>query len=620
MVEPVILKLEKSPHAKLTCVPINSVRLNDVFWSPKMEVLRKRGIPHQYEMLEKVGSIENFRKASQGRKAREGFLFTDSDLYKWVEAVGFALAYKPDKKLADLVKRVVNDIISAQEEDGYLNTYTALTNYIRWSNLKDAHELYCAGHLIQASISLYRAGIDTSLFKAAEKFSRNIYEYFVESKNLGVPGHPEIEMALVELYRETGIRIYLETSQFFLDNRGKGLIGGGAYYIDHIPFRKLSKITGHAVRSLYLNCGATDIYMETGDKSLLKALNRLWNNLVTRKMYVTGGVGSRYAGESIGDDYELPNRTAYSETCAAIANVMWNWRMFLATSKSIFLDVMEAALYNNVLAGVSKDGKHYFYVNPLSDYNGSHRRREWYACACCPPNILRMILSLPGYLYAVSEDGIYFTLYVSNTAEISFKGGLISICEETKYPWDGNIEITVSPQGISHFSIYLRIPAWSEKAKIYLNGKSVKSGGVGFIKLTRSWREGDKITLKLDTSPRLLVSHPHVESNYCKVCIVSGPIVYCVEKADNPKLDIFSMALPKSPKLKEEYEHKLLGGLKIIKGECYEEDTGDWSSHLYRELKKCKTRYEKKSFVAIPYYAWANRRKGPMAIWLKLRK
>ncbi|MEM2183178.1 MAG: glycoside hydrolase family 127 protein, partial [Candidatus Bathyarchaeia archaeon] len=394
----VVTDTSHSPYARLKPVPIENVRLEDDFWAPRLRLMHEVTIPSQYVLLEETGRLFNFRRAS-GKVSGEfkGLVFNDSDVYKWIEAAAYSYAYEPDQNILDLARKAINEVVAAQDEDGYLNTYfTFERKSERWKNLKDMHEMYCAGHLMQAAIAFYRATGDRTLLDASCRFADHITSVFGPGKRVGVCGHPEVEMAFVELYRTTGKKDYLDLACFFIDNRGRGVIGGRPYYIDHKPFRELSEIVGHAVRALYLNCGAADVYAEIGDKTLFDALMRLWHSMTERKMYITGGVGSRHEGEAFGNDYELPNVRAYAETCAAIANFMWNWRMLLLTGDGAFADIMELTLYNGILSGISLDGKKYFYVNPLAD-RGAHRRQDWFECACCPPNVARLIASLPGY-------------------------------------------------------------------------------------------------------------------------------------------------------------------------------------------------------------------------------
>ena len=616
----VIVETSNSPYARLHPVPIECVRLEDDFLAPKLKIIQETTIPSQYKLLEDTGRIFNFRRASGREKGDyQGLYFNDSDVYKWLEAAAFSYAYNPNQNLLNKIRNLVDEIAAAQDEDGYLNTYfTFEKKGERWKNLRDMHELYCAGHLIQAAIAFYRATGERKLFDVACRLANHIANVFGPNKRLGVPGHPEIEMALVELYRTTGRTEYLELARFFINNRGKGLIGGSPYHIDHKPFRELDEVVGHAVRMLYLNCGATDVYLETGDKTIFAALMRLWHNMTEKKMYITGGVGSRHEGEAFGEDYELPNARAYAETCAAIANFMWNWRMLLATGDAEFADVMELALYNGILSGISLDGKHYFYVNPLAD-RGNHRRQEWFECACCPPNIARLLASLPGYFYSTSENGIWIHLYAKSTAKIKLGGNLVTLTQNTKYPWNGEIEITINPAEESAFSLYVRIPGWCKKADVKLNGKNLEGEILSgrYFEINRLWKKGDKVHLSLLMPIERIISHPLVMENNDRVALKRGPIVYCLEKTDNPGFDVWSIVLSDDTYLSAEWKPNLLGGVIVIRGEALAVNTEKFGEKLYlpKTDVKCETRRVK--FTAIPYYAWANRERGPMTVWIR---
>ena len=615
----VVVDTANSPYAKLRPIPIENVHIEDSFWAPRISMLREKTLPDQHRIIEETGRLFNFRRASGKEKGKfKGLYFNDSDVYKWVEAVAFSLAIEWDDKLHRLAKQTISEIISAQDDDGYLNTYfTFERRKERWTNLRDMHELYCAGHLIQAAIAYYRATGEDELLDAACRFADHIAEIFGPGKRAGTPGHPEIEMALVELYRLTGKRKYLELSEFFIDNRGKGLIGGSPYYIDHEPFRELKEIVGHAVRSVYLNCGAADVYMETGDEKLLETLLRLWYNMTERKMYVTGGIGSLYTGESFGKDYELPNVTAYAETCAAIANIMWNWRMLLATGEARFTDVMELALYNAALAGISLDGEEYFYVNPLAD-RGTHRRQRWFRCACCPPNIARLLASMPGYIYSLSSKGVWVHLYVQSRVSLDMNGTSVEIVQKTRYPWDGNVKIYVQPEDESSFSIFLRIPGWSRKPKVLVNDQPVnqpiKTGE--YLEIRRLWRFGDRVQLVFPMPIERIVCHPYVMENHDRTALRRGPLVYCVEQVDNPDCDVWDLVLPTDSGLEARWEPNLLNGVVAISGEAYAVDVGARDS-LYRMEDRSFTKMRNIKFTAIPYFAWANRELGPMTVWIR---
>ncbi|HQE25279.1 MAG TPA: glycoside hydrolase family 127 protein [Candidatus Atribacteria bacterium] len=612
-----IVNTSKSKYARLRSVPISSVKLTDSFWANRIKLMGEVTLPLQYQIMEETGRLDNFRIAA-GKISGEfsGFFFNDSDVYKWIEAASYFLAVNKDEELDKLVDSVVEEIRDAQDEDGYLDTYfTFSRKQDRWTNLKDMHELYCAGHLFQAAIAHHRATGKTNFLDIAIRLADHITRVFGPGKKEGVPGHPQIEMALVELYRETNDRKYLDLAKFFIDERGKGLIGGSSYHIDHKPFRELDEIVGHAVRSLYLNSGATDLYMETGDKTLWDTLERLWDNLVTKKMYVTGAAGARHEGEAFGDPYELPNETAYAETCAAIANFMWNYRMLLASGESRFADVMELALYNGVLSGISIDGKEYFYVNPLAD-RGGHRRQRWFACACCPPNIARTITSIPGYIYSISQEGIWVNLYASNVSEFDINGSKVAIEEKTDYPWEGLVEFKVDAD--SSFSIFLRKPEWSREFSLNVNGERFEPAlEKGYMVINRRWQKGDTVTLDLHMRPEFLESHPGVKDNVGRVAIRRGPVVYCVEAEDNPGVDVWDLEIPKDTKISKEYRDTL-GGIVAIKGGGYINEPGAWEK-LYLSLEEANRLKKEIEFAAIPYYAWANRTPGPMEVWIKTK-
>lgn len=613
----VVVDTTKSPRARLRPVPVNTVKLRDSFWMKRIEVLRKVTIPTQYEKLEETGRIENFRKVARGDKDIIWRIADDSDVYKWVEAAAFTLAYEYDPSIERMLEEVVDAISSAQDEDGYLFTYYAYDRGSRWSDLMRMHELYCAGHLFQAAIAYYRATGRDKLLNTAIRLADHIADVFGPDKRSGAPGHPEIEMALVEMYRQTGREKYLELAEFFLDQRGKGLLGGDMVLIDHKPFRELDSMVGHAVRAIYLCCGATDIYLETGDESLYSTLERLWRSMMKR-MYITGGVGSRYHGEAFGEDYELPNVRAYAETCAAVANVMWNWRMLMATGEARFTDVIETVIYNGALSGISLDGKRYFYVNPLAD-RGGHRRKEWFGCACCPPNIARLLASLPGYFYSTNSEGIWIHFYASSTSSIELNGRMVGLIQETRYPWEGRVKLEVNPEKSDMFSLFIRIPEWCEEVKIIVEGKELKRRILPgtYLKIEKDWDYGDTVEVFMSIKPVLMISHPHVLDNTDRVAIRRGPIVYCLEHVDNPGFDVWDIIVPPDVQLREDFRPELLNGVVMVRGRAFVIDSKVWKSKLYLPLRNVPLEFSEVEFRAIPYYAWANREPGPMIVWLR---
>lgn len=614
-----VVDTSRSPYGRLRPVPVEAVRLEDSFWAPRLETLRKATLPSQHQQCEDTGRIFNFRRAAGKAEGEfQGLFFNDSDVYKWLEAVSFALAYAPDESLHMLVRGVIAEIVAAQDADGYLNTYFTFDRKAqRWTNLRDMHELYCAGHLMQGAVAYHRATGDPELLEVASRVADHIAGVFGAGRRPGTPGHPEVEMALVELYRTTGREPYLGLARFFLDQRGRGVIGGGVIHIDHKPFRELTEIVGHAVRSLYLNCGATDVYMETGERALWETLERLWRNMTERRMYVTGGVGSRREGEAFGADYELPNAQAYAETCAAIADAMWNWRMLLASGEGKYADVMELALYNGALSGISLDGKHYFYVNPLAD-RGNHRRQPWFPCACCPPNIARLLASLPGYFYSLSSDGIWVHLYARSTAHLDVDNTPVTVVQQTDYPWDGEVELVVEPQVERTFALYLRIPGWCRKATLRVNREAVDTATKPetYAELRRAWKAGDTVQLSLEMPVERVLCHPLVLENADRVALKRGPIVYCLEQVDNPEADVWDIVLSASLPLKAEWRPDLLNGVVVLHGETFALEA-DFKEELYHPIAEVPFKTRGVNVTAVPYYAWANRDPGPMIVWAR---
>jgi len=618
-----IINFIDSSKNKLTPCSISSVKIKG-FMNDYLETMLKVTIPSQYELLESTGRIDNFRIASGKKEGSfKGLVFNDSDVYKWLEAASYAWLFTNDDDLKEKIDNTIKEVKDAQEDDGYLNTYFMFERKKeRWTDLATKHELYCVGHLIQAGIAHKRVTGEDTLFEVAIKFADLIVDTFGLDKKRGAPGHPEIEMALVELYRETKNQKYLNLAKYFLEERGNGYAStyqffNPEYYIDHKPFKELDEMTGHAVRMLYLCTGATDIYLETGDEEIFATLEKLWDNLVAKKMYITGGAGSRYEGESFGEDYELPNRRAYTETCAAIASYMWNYRMFLATGDAKYVDLMELVLYNGLLSGISIDGKHYFYVNPLED-RGEKRRQPWYECACCPPNIARTLTSFPGYIYATSDEGIYTNLYENSQANTIYKEKEVKIAQETDYPWDGKIKIIVSTEATEPFALFLRIPSWTNVFDITLDGEKLnKHLEKGFLKIFKPWNSTHEIILNLPMDIKFVESHPFVRENLDKVALKRGPMVYCIEKADNKEGDVWNYQIDLNEKI--EPENYQINSKKVIKlkAKGYFEDLRNWEGKLYSQVGRIKEAKKKIDINLIPYFAWANREEGPMAVWIR---
>jgi uncharacterized protein len=617
-----------SPYAKLRPVPLDAVTFTDSFWVPRLQSLRKVTLPMQLAQIEQTGRLDNFRRAAGWIEGpRRGFVYDDSDVYKWLEAV--AWTYSSGGECINDLDSIISAILAAQQPDGYLNTAFMFDKVgQRWTNLRDWHELYCAGHFIQAAVAHYRTTADRRLLTAACKLAGLICGTFgpeSTGRQPGVPGHQEIEIALIELYRVTGETRYLDQSIYFLDARGRGLIGGGSYHQDHTPYRDLTGHTGHAVRALYMNVAAADICLETGDPTLLQTLIRLWEHTTSRQMYVTGGLGARHSGESFGDDYELPNHRAYAETCAAIASMMWNYRMLLLTGNAQYADLLEHTLYNAVLPGISLEGEHYFYVNLLAN-EGAHRRQPWFACACCPPNLARLLASISGYFYSLSDDNaLWIHLYADGVVRVTLPDGTrLALEVRTSYPWKGDIKLTV--RGAGTFAINLRVPGWCPDPALTLNGQPLDdpANPGAYHAIHRSWRDGDAIALHLPMPVRFLESHPSISENTGKVAIQRGPILYCLESADNPfNLDDVYLDLTGPPST--QYQSDLLNDIVALRVLAdHRPPSRPWKDHLYRPVELPPQMIPVhlpsspgQSLTAIPYFAWANRSPGQMRIWLK---
>ncbi len=456
---------EAPKHRKLAAVPFTEVKLQDTFWTPRIKTNHEKSLPHNFTWCEQTGRISNFAKAAGLVPGKfEGIYFNDSDVYKVLEGASYSLADHPDPALARTVDDVVAKIAAAQQPDGYLNSYYTLAEPgKRWSNLKDMHELYCAGHMIEAAVAHFRATGKRTFLDVAARYADLIDQTFGPGKRPGICGHEEIELALVKLYQVTGRDRYMTLAKRMLDLRGDKTRRQtwGPYCQDHVPVRQQREIVGHAVRAMYLYSGVADVAAYTGDPGLIKAMDALWQDVVLRKMYITGGIGARHSGEAFGEPYELPNQAAYCETCAAIGLAFWAHRLNLLHGDAQYVDVLERALYNGILSGIALDGQHFFYVNPLASA-GKHHREPFFGCACCPSNVVRLVPSIPGYVYATSDKGVYVNLFAAGTATVAVAGTKVKLTQETNYPWDGKITLTVAPERPAAFDIYrvFSIIAW----------------------------------------------------------------------------------------------------------------------------------------------------------------
>lgn len=627
---------------KLTPVPLTRVTVEDSFWASRMRVNREQTIPHEYKQCKDTGRIDAFLLNWKPGMEPKPHYFWDSDLAKWVEAASYSLATHPDPELDALLDEVIDKIAGAQQEDGYLNVYfTVVEPENRWVNLGMWHELYCAGHLMEAAVAHFEATGKRTLLDVMCCYADYIDSVFGPGKRDGCPGHEEIELALVKLYHATGEERYLKLSQFFLDQRGqkpsffkremeklrqeqagsnRHFFGEGAnfhteYCQDHLPVREQSEVVGHAVRAMYLYCGMADVANETGDQGLLDACERLWNSVCLRSMYITGGIGPSGHNEGFSRGYDLPNRTAYAETCAAVGLVFWNHRLLQFQGDSRFADVMERALYNGTISGVSLDGRRFFYVNPLES-RGNHHRQDWFGCACCPPNIARLIASIGGYVYSEGEEDAYVHLYIQGSGALNVGGHRVMLRQETDYPWDGCVKITVTPEKPAIFGLNLRIPAWSRSAKLSVNGgvvdvKAATSRGYACVR--RKWKSGDQVELTLPMPVERVEAHPEVREDSGHVALQRGPVVYCLEQADN-HVPLHRVILPRDAELDSYFEVNLLGGITVIKGSTLLVDDSDWDNTLYRAEP---ARLKPFDIKAIPYCVWDHREPGEMRVWIR---
>jgi DUF1680 family protein len=628
-----ILKLDKSPQAKLHSVPVSAVRIADGFWSQRRKTSADKSIPTMLQLLEEHGIVDNFRRLS-GRKnvPRQGPLYTDSDLYKWMEAVAFVLQTDRQPDLEATFDRLTDDIVAAQEPSGYLNTYYQDDRKDkRFTEMDRGHELYCLGHMIQAAIAYERATGKRKLLDAGIRFADYLVRDFGPDKHPLLSGHPEIELALIELYRTTGQKKYLDLAGYILHGDGERLKlrpNQLAYMFSGKPFTDRTIMEGHAVRAAYACSGATDYYLETGDAVYKATLDRLWDDMTASKMYVTGGIGSRAAGEAFGDPYELPNARAYTESCAAIANMMWNWRMLAASGDSKYTDVMESALYNSINSGMSLGGTLYCYRNPLEltkEAAGSIRN-PWYDTTCCPPNLERIFASLPGYFYSTSTEGVYVHLYDNNELNWKLEDGTpIRIKQTTRYPWDGTVEFTVTPERIKEFTLFLRIPAWSQSTEVYIGGKRVSSGVKPgeYLALKQQWKPGETVRLALDMKPQVLMAHPRVLDNQGRVALKRGPIVYAVEQTDQIQ-DIsvletgFKLSQDPAKDFIPEFRKDLLGGVIVMRHRGVRAARPFASLPLYRMIDELGAKPGSPvEMVLIPYYTFLNRGPAAVQVWTK---
>lgn len=616
-------------------VPFTSVKVTDSFWGQRLKASREVTIPLAFSKCEETGRYENFVKATHPSDEYkvEGYSFDDTDVYKTIEGASYSLQTYPDKQLEKYIDSVLVIVAAAQEPDGYL--YTARTmnpkhphdwaGPERWSKVEElSHEFYNLGHMVEGAVAHYQATGKRSFLDIAIKYADCVCKAIgngPDQKKL-VPGHQIAEMALVRLYLVTGDRKYLDQAKFFLDARGY-TSRKDAYSQAHKPVLEQDEAVGHAVRATYMYAGMADVAAITGDSSYIKAVDRIWENIVGKKIYITGGIGARHAGEAFGDNYELPNLSAYNETCAAIGNVYVNYRLFLLHGDAKYFDVLERTLYNGLISGVSLDGGSFFYPNPLAS-TGGYSRKPWFGCACCPSNICRFIPSLPGYVYAVKDDQVYVNLFLSNRAELKVNRKKLVLEQETGYPWNGDIRIRVA-QGNLPFTMHLRIPGWVRGAvvpsdlyryadgqelgyTVTVNGEPV-AGELqkGYLLIDRKWKKGDVVEVHFDMKPRVVKANGKVEADRGRVAVERGPLVYCAEWPDND-FNVHNILLNQHPSFQVVERPDLLYGIHEI--------TTDAQALSYDAAGKLAVRDVK--LTLIPYYAWAHRGEGDMEVWLPI--
>ncbi|HET7698192.1 MAG TPA: glycoside hydrolase family 127 protein [Vicinamibacterales bacterium] len=628
-------------------VPFTAVRLNDVFWAPRIETNRKVTIPAAFQKCEESGRMNNFERAAQALRGEPHdmkappYPFDDSDLYKVIEGAAYVLNVQPDPQLDAYVDKLIAKIAAAQEPDGYIYTTRTIdpknphrwAGAARWVNERnDSHELYNLGHLFEAAAAHYQATGKKTLLDVATRAADLLVNTFGPGKRTTWPGHQITEMALVKLYRVTGKEEYLSLARFLLDERGPGNLPAGEtvnprgldYNQAQLKIIDQAEPVGHAVRAMYMYAGMADVAAIENDAKIRTAGDRIWDNLVQSKLYLTGGIGAAGGHEGFGDPYDLPNMTAYNETCASVGMDYWNHRQFLLHGDAKYIDIMERTLYNGLISGVSLEGDTFFYPNPLES-NGQHARQEWFGVACCPGNITRFMASVPGYIYARQADALFVNLFAGGSADVDLAGGTVKVTQQTRYPWDGDVTIGLATDAPRKFTVNVRIPGWAREQPVpsdlyrfldkaataptlRVNGRTtpLTVTSAGYAAVTRTWTTGDTIDLHLPMPVRRVVAHDKVEADRGRVALQRGPIVYAAEWPDNPNGKVRNIVLPDASAMTSEFRSDLLNGVAIVKGRAV---------GLALDARGALLKTEQ-PFVAIPYATWANRGRGQMAVWL----
>lgn len=586
-------------------VDFSHVQVQDSFWSPRLQRVATTTIPVCIDQTEvQTGRIRNFENAAHGEGQHSGIYFDDSDVYKALEAIAYSLINRPDSAMEAKADDWIQKIAAAQQADGYINTYYTLTGLSRrWSDM-DKHEMYCAGHLIEAGVAYQQATGKTTLLEVGQRMADHIMSVFNEQGRHWVPGHEELELAMVKLYEATQEDKYLHYAEWLLSQRGHGYgqydsIDGtlqywnAAYYQDLVPVADLRNISGHAVRAMYLLCGMCDVAARMPQTHYQEALDSVWEDVVKRNMYITGGIGVAYCSEAFAGDYELPNKEAYCETCASVGMALWNSRMNERTGDAKYMDVLERSVYNAMLAGINLDGNLFFYVNPLAS-DGNHHRKAWYGCACCPSNISRFMASIGNYIYATSDTALYLNLFIGNQAEFKVGNEDVSLALETSYPWIGMSTLTF--QSKMKKTLMVRIPDWCKECSMKVNGERIHVPTAnGYAIIQRKWKKGDQLAIFMDMPTRMVAADPRVKADEGRRAIQRGPLVYCAEQVDN-STDIEAITISDSTHFTEQYAANTLGGIIAIDAQENEQ-----------------------TYRLIPYYAWDNRAPGKMAVWLPFK-
>ena len=619
---------------KLYPVSFSQVTINDAFWTPRQKTVAEATLKACMDYTEnKTGRIRNFERAATHQPGKHaGIYYDDSDVYKALEAMAYSLRTHPNPLLEAKADEWIEKIAAAQLPDGYLNTYYTLTGLDkRWTDM-EKHEDYCAGHLIEAAIAYHNTTGKRKLLDVAIRFADHIDSTFRLGNRNWVSGHQEIELALMKLYHHTKQEKYLQLAQWFLEQRGRGY-GKGViwdqwkdpkYCQDDVPVKEQKEITGHAVRAMYLYTGAADVAAVTNDAGYVNAMNTVWEDVVYRNMYLTGGIGAQARNEGFGIDYDLPNELAYSETCASVGMVFWNQRMNMLSGNAKFVDVLERSLYNGALDGLSLSGDRFFYGNPLAS-TGTHNRREWFGTACCPSNIARLVASVGNYIYSTSANGVWVNLFIGSQTKVKVGGTDVALILQTGYPWKGHTTLNVLPAKKKAFALNVRIPGWLSqpvpgalyryadgknlKPEIKVNGKTTDyTMGNGYAVINRTWNKGDVVSIDFPMEVRTVVSRPEVKQNQGRMALQYGPLVYCVEGADNGG-NAWNLVVPEQTRFETTYQADLLGGINTIEFEAPVVEVSKDGKAVTTVVKKV---------TAIPYYAWNNRGANPMQMWLPI--